>query len=97
MLSRSTKFVILIIFLSSVRSENLESGENCLTFNNSEGICVSINECKILEDQLRNRTIEIYQAKVCNNATRFVCCPTESISSRLNLNKSKIRNFLKIL
>jgi len=91
MVSRIMKFIILIIFLSTIRSENLESGENCLTFKSSDGICVSISKCKILQDQLRNGSININQVKVCNNATRFVCCPIENTSSRLNSNGSKIR------
>ena len=80
------RFAVLVLVITIVKSENLQSGAKCDTFDNSEGVCVNIRQCKILHDKLRNGSIKINQVKVCNDTTRFVCCPTETNRSNLILN-----------
>lgn len=67
-------FYILILIISVVKSENFPHGSTCQDFDGSEGVCVSIDKCKILRDKLRKGIIQKNQTMICNEEMRFVCC-----------------------
>jgi hypothetical protein len=89
MKTSTVKFLVFFISIHGIKSQNLPDGSICQDFNGSDGVCIAVRNCKVLFDKLKNNTIKRDQIKICNEVTRFVCCPSENVNNTLKSNISK--------
>ncbi|XP_070492363.1 chymotrypsin-like protease CTRL-1 [Chironomus tepperi] len=96
-MNSSKEIFLILLLVSNVKSENLSIGSQCETNDGTEGTCVTIDNCNILRDKLRNRIIRMNQVVVCNKFMRYVCCPAEPslLNSRVNVDKSSSWNLIE--
>ncbi|KAL7042180.1 hypothetical protein ACKWTF_001051 [Chironomus riparius] len=84
------KVLFFIFLIRGIKSQNLPDGSSCQDFNGFNGICVSIRNCKVIFDKLKNNSIRREQIKVCDDVTRSICCPSEIINNNFKSNSSRL-------
>ncbi|KAL7042181.1 hypothetical protein ACKWTF_001052 [Chironomus riparius] len=73
--SLSLKFLILILFIKNITSDDLSFGSECRYNDGLYGTCTNIRSCPIIFSQIQRKVLDRNDIIFCNSQLRLICCP----------------------
>lgn len=72
-------FNFLLFFCAA--NGDLPRYSRCIASQDVKGMCVSLDECKIVKEQVRTNTIRSNPPKVCSQIDKTLCCPVTGLEN----------------